>query len=99
MELAEAKPAVARLPALVHAPAFDGVDPATDERLVSLGYEIEKWSIHDFRRGQEAVVRAIVDGAKCREPVENESSAYRLLREGVEGDDTVWTRPAAPAGA
>jgi len=99
VELAKAKPAVARLPALIHAPALDGVDPATDECLVSLGHEIEEWSVHDFRRGQEAVVRAVVDRAKGREPVEDESSAYGLPREGIEGDGTVWTRPAAPAEA
>jgi hypothetical protein len=99
VELAEAKPTVARLAALVHTPAFDGVDPATDERLVSLGYEIKERSTHDLSRGQEAVVRAIVDRAEGREPVKDESSAYGLLREGIKGDDTVGTCPAAPARA
>jgi len=99
VELAEAKPTVARLAALVHTPAFDGVDPATDERLISLGYEIKERSTHDLSRGKEAVVRAIVDRAEGREPVEDESSAYGLLREGIKGDDTVGTCPAAPARA
>lgn len=61
MEFAEAKPAVARLTALVHAPALDGIDPAADEWLVSLGDEVEEGPAQDLRRGEEAIVGAIVD--------------------------------------
>jgi hypothetical protein len=95
VELAKAKAAVARLPALVHAPAFDGVDPAAHERLVSLDYEIEEGPAHDLRRGQEAVVRAVVDWAGHREPVEDEGGPYGLLREGIERDGAVCSGPAS----
>jgi hypothetical protein len=42
VEFAKAESAIAWLAALVDAPAFDGVDPAADERFVSLGDEIEE---------------------------------------------------------
>jgi hypothetical protein len=84
MELAKAKAAVARLAALIHAPAFDGIDPAAHERFVSLGDKVEERPTQDLRRGQEAVVRAIVYWAGRRESVEDEGSAYGLLREGIE---------------
>ena len=84
VELAKAKATVARLAALIHAPAFDGIDPAAHERLISLGDKVEERPAHDLRRGQEAVVGAIVDRAGHREPVEDESGAYGLLREGIE---------------
>jgi len=71
MELAEAKAAVAGLPTLVYAPAFDGIDPATNEGLISLRYEVKKGPIHDFCGGQEAVVGAIGNWAGHRKPVED----------------------------
>jgi hypothetical protein len=51
VELAEAKTAVAGLPALVHAPALDGIDPAANEGLVSLRYKVKKGPTHDFSGG------------------------------------------------
>jgi hypothetical protein len=51
MKLAKTKAAIARLPALVHAPAFDSVDPAAHERLVSLGYKVEEGPAHDLSCG------------------------------------------------
>lgn len=51
VELAEAKTAVAGLPALVDAPALDGVDPAANEGLVSLRYKVKKGPAHDFCGG------------------------------------------------
>jgi len=65
VELAKAKTTVARLAALIHAPAFDGIDPAAHERFISLGDKVEEGPTHDLRRGQEAVVGAIVDWAGC----------------------------------
>ena len=93
MELAKAKATVARLAALIHAPAFDGIDPAAHERFVSLGDKVEEWPAHDLRRGQEAVVRAIVDRAGHRESVEDEGGANGLLREGIERYGAIWAGP------
>jgi len=98
VELAKAKAAVAGLPALVYAPAFDGVDPATNEWLVSLSYKVKEGPAHNFCGRQEAVIGAIDDRAGHRKPVEDKRSAYRLLGEWIKSDDTVWTSPASPAG-
>jgi hypothetical protein len=98
VKLAKTKTAVAWLPALVHTPAFDSIDPAAHERLVSLGYKIKEGSAHDLSCGQETVVGAIVNWARHREAVEDKCSAYGLSREGIKGDDTVWAGPASPAG-
>lgn len=94
MELAKAKASVARLAALIHTPAFDGIDPAAHERLVSPGDEVKERPAHDVRRRQEAVIGTIVDRAVLREPVEDEGGAYGLLREGFERYNTVWAGPA-----
>jgi hypothetical protein len=96
LKLAKTKAAVTWLPALVHAPAFDGVDPATYERFVSLGYEIEEGPAHDLSCGQETVVGAIYNRASHREPVEDKRSAYGLPWERIESNDPVWTDPTPP---
>ena len=98
VKLAKTKAAVARLPALIDAPAFDSINPAAHERLVPLGYKIEEGPAHNLSCGQETVVGAIVNWTRHRKPVEDKCSAYRLPRKGVEGDDTIWTGPASPAG-
>ena len=94
MELAKPEATVARLAALIHTPAFDGIDPAAHERFVSLGYKVEERPAHDLRRGQEAVVGAIVDRAGHRESVEDESGAYGLLRERIERYGAICAGPA-----
>lgn len=51
VEPAKSKAAVARLSTLVDAPTLDGVDPAADERLVSLGDKIKEGPVEDLCRG------------------------------------------------
>lgn len=85
-EPAKSKPAVARLPALVDAPALDHLDPAADEALVARGDKVEERAPEGVCRREQRVVGDVEHRAGEREAVEDERRALGLCGERGEAD-------------